>query len=141
MTVSQVYAKHMRAPISPKKVAPVADLVRGKDVEAAKIILTFDPTKAAALLLKVLKSAEANAVTNSKLAKDSLYVSEVWVSGGALLKRGRIVAKSRYNPVLKRTAHIYVGLSERADKKFTKIAEKKQAKPVEKKVKKTKKEE
>ena len=72
MNKSEVYAKHMKARISPKKVAPVMDLVRGKPVEEAKLILAFDRTKAAALVLKVLKSAEANAVNNNKFEKENL---------------------------------------------------------------------
>lgn len=108
---SQVYAKHLGAHISPKKLAPVADLVRGKNILDAKVALTFDPTKAAKLILKVLNSAEANALHNNKMS-NSLYVSELWVGAGPMAKRGRFVAKSRVSPILKRTANIYVGLSE-----------------------------
>jgi large subunit ribosomal protein L22 len=111
MNQSQVYAKHLGARISPKKLAPVADLVRGKNILDAKIALTFDPTKAAKMILKVLNSAEANALHNNKM-NNSLYVSEIWVGAGPMLKRGRLVAKSRFSPILKRTANIYVGLSE-----------------------------
>jgi len=110
---SQVYAKHMSARISPKKVAIVMDLVRGKDLEDAKVTLTFDKTKAAVLILKVLKSAEANAKNNNKLDSKELYLSEIWVSPGAMLKRARITGRSRTAPILKRTSHIYVGLSEK----------------------------
>jgi large subunit ribosomal protein L22 len=113
---STVFAKYIGARISPKKVAPVADLIRGKDVKEAKVILTFDTTKGSDMILKVLRSAEANAKHNNKLASDRLFVSEVWVGPGPMMKRGRIVAKSRMSPILKRTSHIYVGLSERTDK-------------------------
>jgi large subunit ribosomal protein L22 len=123
MKLSQVYAKHLGARISPKKVAPVAELIRGKSVLDAKIVLTFDPTKASNLLLKVLKSAEANALHNNKMT-NSLYVSEVWVGPGPTMKRGHIVAKSRFRPILKRTSNIYIGLTEntydKADKKVSK---------------------
>lgn len=104
-----IYAKHIGARISPKKVAPVCDLIRGKGVHDAKVILTFDPTKAAKMLLKVVNSAEANARHNAKLTQD-LFVSEVWAGPGATIKRGRIVAKSRFSPILKRSTNIYVGL-------------------------------
>ncbi len=109
--LSQVYAKHLGARISPKKLAPVADLVRGKNIQDAKVTLTFDPTKASQLILKVLKSAEANALHNNKMS-NALFVSELWVGPGETMKRGRLVAKSRFNPIMKRTANIYVGLSE-----------------------------
>ncbi len=111
---SEVYAKYMTAKISPKKVAPVMDLVRGKPLKDAKVILAFDPTKAAKMILKTLKSAEANAVNNSKFNKDALFLSEIWVSGGPVQKSGNFVAKGRFSPILKRTSHIYVGLSQKS---------------------------
>jgi large subunit ribosomal protein L22 len=143
MKTSQVYAKHLGARISPKKVAPVADLIRGKSVIDAKVTLTFDPTKASNLLMKVLKSAEANALHNNKMS-NALFISEIWVGPGPMMKRGHLVAKSRYNPILKRTANIYIGLTEHAFDKGTKkkIATETESvtkKPV-KKVTKTKKE-
>lgn len=113
MKKSDIYAKYMKARISPKKVAPVMDLVRGKNLEEAKLLLTFDPTKAAKMILKVVKSAEANAVNNNKLDKSDLFLSELWVSGGPVFKSGQFIAKGRFNPLLKRTSHIYVGLSKR----------------------------
>jgi large subunit ribosomal protein L22 len=113
MEKAQVYAKHLKARISPKKVAPVMDLIRGKGVNEAKVILSFDSTKSAALLLKVLKSAEANAKNNNKLDPEKMFVSEAWVGAAAMIKRMRIVARSRTNPILKRTSNIYLGLSER----------------------------
>ena len=116
LDISTVYAKHLGARISPKKVAPVADLIRGKGVKDAKVILTFDTTKGSDMILKVLKSAEANAKHNNQLANDKLFVSQVWVGPGPTAKRGRIVAKSRMSPILKRTSNIYVGLSERPGK-------------------------
>ncbi len=108
--LSKVYAKDLGARISPKKVAPVADLVRGKNVHDAKLVLAFDPTKAAKMILKVVKSAEANAKHNNNIT-DELLISELWVGPGVIAKRGRIKAKSRFSPILKRTANIYVGLS------------------------------
>lgn len=116
MNKSEVYAKHMKARISPKKVAPVMDLVRGKSLKEAKLALSFDRTKAASLVLKVLKSAEANAVNNNKLDSKDLYLSELWVSGGPVYKSGQFVAKGRFSPILKRTSHIYVGLSQKGSK-------------------------
>lgn len=120
METSAVYAKHLGARISPKKVAPVASLVRGKNIVDAKVALTFDPTKAAIMILKVLRSAEANALHNKKMDTARLYVSEIWVGAGPTIKRGRIVAKSRMSPILKRTSNIVVGLSERVTAKARK---------------------
>ena len=113
MKSSQVYAKHKNARISPKKVAPVMDLIRGKDLKEAKIVLALDLTKASDLIAKVLNSAEANARNNLDLKAADLYISEARVDGGRTMKRGRIVARSRFSPILKRTSHIILGLSEK----------------------------
>jgi large subunit ribosomal protein L22 len=113
MNNSKVTAKYNKARISPKKVAPVLDLVRGKGLEEAKLILAFDATKAAKMILKTLKSAESNAKNNQKLTADKLFVSEIFVNGGDMQKSARFVGRGRVNPILKRTSHIFVGLSER----------------------------
>ena len=113
---SQIYAKHRYSRIAPKKVAVVLDLIRGKSAVEAARILKFDETKAATLALKVLQSAIANARSTQNLSEDKLFVSETWVDGGPVQKRGRIVGRSNFNPILKRTSHITFGLSERKAK-------------------------
>lgn len=114
MEKSLVYAKHKGARTSIKKASPVMALVRGKSISQARNILAYNPTKASDLILKVLDSAVANARHNLTLNEKDLYISEIYVNGGPLMKRGRFVARSRFNPILKRTAHLVVGLSERA---------------------------
>lgn len=114
---SQVYAKLNRATVSPKKMAIVMDLVRGKNVHEAKLILAFDPTKSAHLLLKTVKSAEANASNNNKLNPSALYISEMFVNTAPVRKWGRPGSKGRFNPIIKRRSHIVVGLSEKKDLK------------------------
>ncbi len=111
---SQVYAKHRYAKISPKKVAPILDLVRGMNALEALRVLKFDTTKGSKLAMKVLQSAIANAKTNKDLNESDLFVSETWVDGGPVAKRGRIVGKGHFSPILKRTSHIVFGLSERS---------------------------
>ncbi|HLC93769.1 MAG TPA: 50S ribosomal protein L22 [Patescibacteria group bacterium] len=113
MKKADVYAKINNARISPKKVAPVMDLVRGKPLNEAKLALKLDNTKASVMILKTLKSAEANAKHNQNLTTEKLYISEIYVDGGQTIKRGRIVAKSRFSPILKRTSRIVVGLKEK----------------------------
>lgn len=113
MNENQITAKLNKVRISPKKVAPVMDLVRGKSLEQAKIILAFDPTKASKLILKAVKSAEANAKSNTKANVNKLYVAELSVSCGPMSKSGNFVGHGHFNPILKRTSHIYVGLAER----------------------------
>jgi large subunit ribosomal protein L22 len=111
----QAYAINKDARISPKKVVPVMNLVRGKGVYDAKVILALDPTKAAKILLKVVKSAEANA-KSAKLPVNSLILTEMWVGDGMTLKRGHATARGKFAPMLKRCSHIYVGLNERGSK-------------------------
>lgn len=98
--------------ISPKKVSPVMDLVRGKNLLAAKITLAFDHTKAAKLILKALRSAEANAKNTKSLDIKKLRVTNIQVSGGKMMKSGNFVGKGRFNPILKRTSHLYISLEE-----------------------------
>jgi len=112
----KITAKHMGARVSPKKVAIILDLVRGKDVFEAKKILSFDRSKSAKIVLKVIKSAEANAVNNNKMNKDKLFINRIWVSGGPSLIRMSPGAKGRVDPILKRYSHIYVSLEERYQK-------------------------
>lgn len=111
MTEALVYAKHNSARTSVKKLKPVMDLVRGKGIEEAKVILAFDRTKAAKMILKVLKSAEANARNNMNIDPNKTYISDIHADEGQTLKRGRFVGRGRFSPILKRTSHIVVGLS------------------------------
>ncbi len=116
MRTAQVYSIQKYARISPKKMAVVMGLVRGKDANEAARILKFDTTKSAKLLGKVLKSAMANARNAFGMNDSNLYVAELRVDMGTSFKRGQIVARSRFNPYLKRTSHIILGLSERNKK-------------------------
>lgn len=104
-------AKYVR--ISPRKVKIVIDLIRGKNVDEAAVILTYTPKAASPVVLKVLNSAIANAVNNQELDRKELYVAEVYANPGPTLKR--YVARSRgsASPMLKRTSHISVVLDQK----------------------------
>lgn len=104
-------AKYIR--ISPRKVKPVADLVRGKNVKEARAILKFTPRKAARLILRVLDSAVANAENNHHMNVDSLYVSSVYANQGPTMKRHKAGSMGRAIPMLKRSSHIGVEVSEK----------------------------
>lgn len=108
----QVRAIHKRADISPKKVGVVMDLIRGRSLEDAKRVLTFDRTKAAAILLKLLRSAEANATNNHKLDTSRLYISELYAGDSTVLRRPNYGARGRYSVKMTRKSNIYLGLSE-----------------------------
>ena len=109
-------ARLMKSKISAKKLGPVVDLIKGKSLNEAKIALKFDTTKAASILLKVLKSAEANAINNSKIAKENIVIDQIWVGQGRATKSGQFVGRGNFHPILKRTSHIYVNLAERKSK-------------------------
>jgi len=89
------------------------DLIRGKKVEDAERILNFTRKKAALIVVKVLKSAVANAAQNPNIDENILYVKEVFVGPGPSLKRWRARAQGRVAPIRKRTSHITVILDER----------------------------
>ncbi|MFA6947388.1 MAG: 50S ribosomal protein L22 [Eubacteriales bacterium] len=104
------------ARISPRKVQIVLDLIRGKDTDTAMAILKNTPKAASELLIKVLKSACANAENNFSMDPAKLYVSECFVCPGPTLKRMRARAKGSGAQILKRTSHMTIVVSEKEDK-------------------------
>jgi len=99
--------------MSAQKVRLVADLVRGMPVPRALDVLRFTPRAAAHEVRKVVQSAVANAEENYGLDADQLVISAITADEGPTLKRGRPGARGRYKPILKRSSHITVVLSER----------------------------
>ncbi len=100
------------ARISPRKVRPVIDQIRGKKVEEAEAVLMLSPKGAGEVVGKLLQSAAANAENNMNLNRDQLYVAEVYANGGPSLKRFRPRAQGRATQILKRTSHITVILDQ-----------------------------
>ena len=98
--------------IAPRKVRLVTDLIRGKSVEEAQTILNFVRKRATKPLLKLLKSAIANAHHNFQLAKDNLYISEIKVDEGPKLKRWRPRARGQAFEIQKKTSHVILVLAE-----------------------------
>jgi large subunit ribosomal protein L22 len=109
-TEVKAVARYVR--ISPQKARLVADQVRGKDVEEAMGALQFMGQGAAKPIYKVLHSAVANAEENFGLAREDLYVSQIFVDGAPLRKWRRFGARGRFKPVLRRSSHITVVLEE-----------------------------
>ena len=99
-------ARYIR--MSPTKVRQVVDLIRWKDINEARRILTFTPRAAGRPVLKVLESAIANAENNFNLDPDELFVSKAFVDEGPILKRWRPRARGRATRIRKRTSHITV---------------------------------
>ena len=111
--MSEAKAKLSFARISPRKVNVVCALIRGKDIEMATAILQHTPKAASEYLIKLVKSAAANAENNHNMDKNNLYVSECFVSPGPTLKRIRPRAQGRAFRVLKRTSHITIAVKEK----------------------------
>lgn len=92
--------------MSPRKVRLVANLVKNMSVNKAENQLKFLPKRATGPVLKLLKSAVANAENNFNLKRGNLYISNIIVDGGPVLKRMRPRAFGRAAQILKRTSHI-----------------------------------
>ena len=99
--------------MSPSKLKPVTDLVRGKDLNEALTILKFTPGKSAELVEKVVQSAKANAENNFDMDPDKLYVAEIYANQGPTMKRWRAGSQGRASIILKRSSHVGVVLRER----------------------------
>jgi len=99
--------------IAPRKVRLVLDLIRGKDINEAKAILEFTPNHAADAVLKVLKSAIANATHNHGLDESKLFVKACFANEGITMKRYMPRAKGQASSIMKRTSHITVVVTER----------------------------
>ena len=106
----QATARYIR--MSPTKVRQVVDLIRAKDVQEARRILTFTARAAGRPVLKVLESAIANAENNFNLDPDELIVTRAFVDEGPTLKRWQFRARGRIARIKKRTCHITVELAE-----------------------------
>ncbi|MEE1279984.1 MAG: 50S ribosomal protein L22 [Oscillospiraceae bacterium] len=108
---AKAYLRYAR--ISPRKVQIVLDLIRNQPADKAMAILKHTPKAASELLVKLLKSAIANAENNHNMDKTKLYVSECFVCPGPIMKRIRPRAQGRAFRVLKRSSHITLVLKEK----------------------------
>ena len=107
----EAVAKLNDFPTSPRKARLVADLIRGKKVNLALGILSFQPQQAAPVLKKVLMSAIANWQNKNedvKIEDADLYVKTVMIDGGRMLKRLRPAPQGRAYRVRKRSQHITI---------------------------------
>ncbi|HZJ77356.1 MAG TPA: 50S ribosomal protein L22 [Clostridia bacterium] len=108
----QATAKATFIRIAPRKVQIVLDLIRNQPVEKAMAILKYTPKAACEPLIKLLKSAMANAEMNHNMDVSSLYIAECSVGPGPTLKRIRPRAQGRAFRINKRTSHITLVLKE-----------------------------
>lgn len=109
----EVKAKLRNARVGSQKARILADMVRGKNVNEAMKILAFMPQKPAGLLLKLIKSAVANADQKKVVDVDNLFVKHVSVDMGPSLSRFRPRAQGRATPIKRKSSHINLILDER----------------------------
>lgn len=100
-------AKLTNARISPSKIRPVADLVRGMPIQEALAVLHYSPNKGARLLSKVIESARANA-HEKQIDVDTLKVSRVMIDKGPTMFRILTRQRGMAHRIQKRTSHISV---------------------------------
>jgi large subunit ribosomal protein L22 len=110
-----VHAKAKYIRMSPRKVRLVTNLIKGQTLDAARTQLSFLPKAAALPVLKALNSAAANAVNNFKLDETSLSIKAAMTDQGPSLKRWRARAMGRAAPILKRTCHITIVVTDGKD--------------------------
>ena len=106
-------AEHKYARISPRKVEIVCNMIRGKDAKVAMAMMQNTPKAGCELMIKVLKSAMANAENNFEMDPEKLYVAETYVGAGPILKRGMPRAQGRMYRINKRTSHIMIAVAEK----------------------------
>jgi len=110
---SIAFAKLNNCPTSPRKMRLVADQVRGESINKALAILKFSPKEASLRLEKLLLSAIANWQSKNEsddIEKANLFVSEIRVDGGSMLKRLRPAPQGRAHRIRKRSNHVTVVL-------------------------------
>jgi len=109
----EVRARLRFARLAPRKARLVADLIRGKGSEEAINILSFTKKAASRVILKLLKSAIANAQQKKTIDLDRLYIKRITVDQGPTWKRYIPRALGRATMIRKRTSHITIILAER----------------------------
>ena len=102
--------------VSVKKLLPIVDLVRGKNVADALDILSFLPSPAAAHVARVVKSAASNAENEIFVQPSDLTITQIYANEGPRLKRFRARARGRADRIIKRNSHITVVVDENEER-------------------------
>ena len=106
-------AKLSYARVSVQKACFVLDAIRGKDVQTALCIVTYNPRYASTLIKKLLESAIANAENNNNMSRENLFVEECFANKGPTMKRVKPRAQGRAYRIEKRMSHITIVLNEK----------------------------
>ena len=100
------------ADMSPRKIRPVASLIRGRVADEALELLRYLPNKSARLIEAVLKSALGNAEDRGARDIEELVIVESCVDGGPIMKRIQPRARGTAYPIKRRCAHIRITVSD-----------------------------
>ena len=106
-------AKLSYARVSVQKACFVLDAIRGKDVQSALALLTYNPRYASSVIKKLLESAIANAENNNGMNAENLYIAACFANKGPTMKRVKPRAQGRAYRIEKRMSHITIVLDER----------------------------
>ena len=116
MTEVKAYLKYLR--MSPRKVRLVIGAIKGKMAAEAEELLPFMKQHASRPILKLLKSAMANAENNFKLKADRMYIKDLRADAAPTLKRSMPRAHGRAAPIRKRGSHLTIVLEDIAQKQI-----------------------
>ncbi len=122
----EAIAKLNNVPTSPRKMRLIADLIRGKEVDLALNILKFDSKIGSKRMEKLLLSAISNwqeKNKDKKIEEADLFVKEIFVNGGKMIKRLRPAPQGRAHRIRKRSNHVTIvldGLNKKIKKDGTK---------------------
>ncbi len=114
-SITEVKASARYVRMSPHKVRRVLDQIRGRSYREALIILEFMPYRACEPILKVLRSAAANAEHNEGLNRAELLITQAYADQGPTLKRYRPRAQGRAYQIRKPTCHITIAVAPNPD--------------------------
>jgi len=112
---TEAHASSMNVHSTPRKIRLVMNIVRGKNVTDAMNILNNTNKMAVVPVLKLIRSAYANATNNFNMNGDKLYIAEIYATDGMRMKRFIPRAKGSASGIIKRLSHIYITLKEKGE--------------------------
>jgi large subunit ribosomal protein L22 len=129
MVTQTVKLNYLR--IAPRKVRSVADLIRGLSVNEAEAQLLVQRRRPSKAILKLLRSGVASAKTNKQLNPDHLFIQEIRVDQGPMLKRMLPRARGSASPIQKKMSHVTIvlGVREKQQSRFKIVPQKKSKLP------------
>ena len=128
---TQYVARLVNVPTSPRKMRLVADLVRGMDADKALYVLQFSPKEASRRLYKLLLSAISNwkeKNEGARMEENQLYIKEIKVDSGRMLKRVQPAPQGRAHRIRKRSNHVTMILGNKLNAQVEEVVENETAK-------------